>query len=141
MDVSKIPEKHRIGHAYYSHEEAVKNTIKESHVLHESSLLAKDQKLASLLRKLYDPSISPLFADDEKLIGLPKAYLLVLEWDNLKDEGLLYAERLKKAGVEVHVAFRERAFHGIMGFTHGLYGYDIARDIEADMIRYLRINL
>jgi hypothetical protein len=54
---------------------------------------------------------------------------------------LLYAERLKKAGVEVNVAFYEKAFHGIMGFTHDLFGYEIARAIENDMINYLRLNL
>jgi hypothetical protein len=53
----------------------------------------------------------------------------------------LYAERLRKAGVEVNVAFYERAFHGIMGFTHDKFGYDIARQIESDMINYLRLNL
>jgi hypothetical protein len=48
---------------------------------------------------------------------------------------------MKKAGVEVNVAFYERAFHGIMGFTHEAFGYQVARDIQNDMIKYLRLNL
>jgi acetyl esterase/lipase len=88
MDVSKIPEKYRLGHEYYRDSEASKNPLIDPTSLSESSLLRRDSKLADTLRKLYNPSVSPMFADDEKLVGLPKTYMLVLEWDNLKDEGI-----------------------------------------------------
>lgn len=42
---------------------------------------------------------SPLFA--ESLIGFPPAYVQIAEGDPLRDEGLLYAQRLEAEGVSV----------------------------------------
>jgi acetyl esterase/lipase len=85
LDVSQIPEKYRVGRDYYNSQP--KSNLVEPEALSHNSRLNRDKKLANLLKMLYDPKISPLFADDERLVGLPKAYMLVLEWDNLKDEG------------------------------------------------------
>lgn len=48
------------------------------------------------------PYVSPLRAPS--LEGLPPATLLVCEFDPLHDEAQAYAERLRKAGVPVHLA-------------------------------------
>jgi acetyl esterase/lipase len=48
---------------------------------------------------LFSPEISPGLADDLK--GLPDAYIIVGETDVLKDENLIYAERLKRAGFSI----------------------------------------
>jgi acetyl esterase/lipase len=109
MDVDLIPAEYKEGRDYYQNYEALQAKMYPEE-LEESSVLVRDASLASLVSKLHDPSISPLFADDSKLVGLPKTYMIVFEWDSLKDEDLLYAERLKKANVEVHVAFYERVF-------------------------------
>lgn len=44
-----------------------------------------------------DPWLSPLYA--RSFEGLPPAYLMAAELDPLHDEGLLYAEKLQKAGI------------------------------------------
>ncbi|KUL88621.1 hypothetical protein ZTR_05244 [Talaromyces verruculosus] len=63
--------------------------------------------LSSLLEAedIADPTINPALADDNILVGLPKTAILVAGGDPLRDEGLLYATRLEKAGVKnkVHV--------------------------------------
>ncbi len=48
------------------------------------------------------PKISPLRAKD--FTGLPPAYIMLGGYDPLHDEGLVYAEKLRQAGVTVTVA-------------------------------------
>jgi acetyl esterase/lipase len=140
LDVAQIPDKYKTGKRYYDSYEIRKPNMYPDH-LDRDNVLVKDSELAGILKKLYDPQVSPLFAEDSKLQGLPKAYFVILEWDSLKDEGLLYAERLKKNGVPVHVAFYEDAFHAIITFPDENFGFQKARDIRNDMIKYLKSNL
>lgn len=53
---------------------------------------------------------APARCDD--LSGLPPAYISTMEFDPLRDEGLLYALRLLQAGVQVEVHSFPGTFHG-----------------------------
>ena len=61
---------------------------------------------------------SPMEAED--FSNMPPAYVEVAEYDCLHDEGVNYAEELKKAGVEVEVHEVKKAMHG----------YDIAENSQ-----------
>jgi acetyl esterase/lipase len=67
--------------------------------------------------------------------------LIVYSCSLFFSKGILYAERLKKAGVDVNLAFYEHAFHGIIGFTQPYLGFNIAIDIQNDLFMYLEKNL
>ena len=140
FDISKIPDEYKTGHSYYTNFD--KNTVYPNSKLDRTNILVKDSNINRLVKKLFNRDVSPLLSETKYLIGLPKAYFIIFEWDDLKDEGLLYAERLKKeANVDVKIAFYEKAFHGIQGLVNKLMGYQIARNIRSDLIEYLKKNL
>ncbi len=58
------------------------------------------------------PEVSPVMADEEALRGMPPTLLLPAQYDALKEEGLLYAEKLKEAGVPVYCQVMPDAHHG-----------------------------
>jgi acetyl esterase/lipase len=58
---------------------------------------------------LEDPRISPLRALD--LAGLPAAQIHTAEFDPLRDEGKAYADRLRRAGVNVSYTCHEGMIH------------------------------
>ena len=57
---------------------------------------------------LVNPLFSPLMAPD--LSGLPPSLVVVAEFDVLRDDGLLYAHRLRAAGVKTDV-YISKGFH------------------------------
>lgn len=48
----------------------------------------------------------------ENVSGLPPAYVITAEFDVLRDEGQAYAEKLRKAGVQVEAICEEGLVHG-----------------------------
>ena len=136
LDVSKIPDEYKTGRKYYDDYEKIKDTIYE-----KSKLTLENTKIINLTKKCLNHDISPLLTDREHLVDLPKAYFVICEWDELKDEGILYAERLKEANVEVKIKFYETGFHGIHIATNKLVGFKLARIIQNELIEYLRVTI
>jgi acetyl esterase/lipase len=63
---------------------------------------------------LADPDLSPLHAPD--LAGLAPAVVCVAEYDDLRAQGLAYAERLRSAGVPVHVLDAQGLDHAFLAW-------------------------
>ncbi|MFD9574881.1 alpha/beta hydrolase [Streptomyces sp. NPDC059982] len=61
------------------------------------------------------PHVSPLRAPDPQLAGLPRTLVVLADCDLLRDEGLAYARRLARAGVDCEVRLYPGVFHGFLG--------------------------
>ncbi|MEU3102472.1 alpha/beta hydrolase [Streptomyces griseoflavus] len=59
-----------------------------------------------------DPLVSPVKRAD--LTGLPPALVVTAQYDPMRDEGELYGERLREAGVETTVSRYDGAGHGFV---------------------------
>uniref|UniRef100_A0A8C1VIY1 Neutral cholesterol ester hydrolase 1 n=1 Tax=Cyprinus carpio TaxID=7962 RepID=A0A8C1VIY1_CYPCA len=100
-----------------------------------------DPKLLEKLPGLLDVRASPLLAETEVLKAVPPAYIMTCEHDVLRDDGLMYATRLKEARVNVTVDHYEDGFHGCLGFASGPFEFSVGRRSLENYIRWLKENL
>ena len=84
-----------------------------------------------LLETLASPEASPLLADS--LDGLPDAYVVTTGHDLLRDEGLLYVSRLRKARgidptrpIRVHHKHYAQKYHAYLNFRPEVMANDLA---------------
>ena len=82
-----------------------------------------------------DPYFAPLMADD--LTNLPTAYVITAQYDVLRDDGIMYARRLEKAGVKVVHHNYEGAMHTVLKTLK----YDVSKKCFSDMIDFISKNL
>ena len=149
FDIQRIPVEYKDGKDYYdaSFVDLVKaqqhtflTTTSTSTIADEEDNEVKkqqhksQQRVAELVRRLFEPDVSPLLVESCTLQHVPPTYLVSVEWDPLKDEGLLYAERLRECGVECTVAFYENAFHSQATLTSS---FPIARQIQNESVQYM----
>ena len=115
LDLKYIPHKYKQGKSYYKPYEN-ESTVKGMYPakLKPDNILLKNEDYAKRVGLLCRADISAGLADDSLLKKLPPAYIIVVEHDELKDEALIYSERLKLNGIDVHVAYYDEE-----GMTHG----------------------
>src|SRR6218665_855106 len=96
-----------------------------------------DEKLWNKLKgKLLNPYYSPLTADN--LENLPEAYVFTANYDPLRDEGWLYAIKLKEAKNKVTIYNAEIGFHPIANFVGVLPEADL---MFAEITKFVAANL
>ncbi|XP_038050205.1 neutral cholesterol ester hydrolase 1-like [Patiria miniata] len=80
---------------------------------------------------LLDPDYAPLMRED--LRGLPEAYILTAEYDVLRDDGIMYAKRLEKAGVPVTWKHYKTGFHALFG---NLIPSEVGKQGDKDFLQF-----
>ncbi|XP_029472042.1 arylacetamide deacetylase [Rhinatrema bivittatum] len=89
---------------------------------------------------ILDPRAAPLLVDDAKLSRLPQTYILTCMYDVLRDDGVMYAQRLKKAGVQVTHDHYD-TFHGVLLFVSSPANLSIAHKMRNEYINWLNEKL
>lgn len=88
-----------------------------------------------------DVRAAPLLAGPEVLAKCPRAFILTCENDVLRDDGLMYAQRLREAGVSVTSNNYEDGFHGCFSFIAWPMDFDVGRRTVRSYISWLQDNL
>ncbi|MNL73820.1 Carboxylesterase NlhH [compost metagenome] len=78
----------------------------------------------------------PLLATD--FSGLPPAWIAVAQFDPLRDDGVLYAERLNAAGVTATLYYGEGLVHGCLRARGQVAEVDV---LYERLLGYLAVKL
>ena len=97
-----------------------------------------DPDLVQRANILLIPEISPLLVEDNELARLPRTYVLTVGHDRLRDEGLIYVERLRRCRVPVVHNHYKDTFHASITSLYGMTKLDIAQKMVADITTFLR---
>ncbi|KAH3887526.1 neutral cholesterol ester hydrolase 1-like [Dreissena polymorpha] len=101
-----------------------------------------NEELSKIVEKtILDPYFAPLMADEEEFKDLPQTYVLTAGYDVLRDDGLIYYQRCKAAGVPAHLAHYEDGFHGMIFFFAGPMPFQVGKRAMNDLVKYLKENL
>ncbi|XP_051637968.1 arylacetamide deacetylase [Manacus candei] len=88
-----------------------------------------------------DPRAAPLLGSDARLRQLPPTYILTCEHDVLRDDGAMYAQRLRNAGVSVTHDHARDAFHGALLFILWPYELAVGHRLCNRYMQWLKENL
>ncbi|KAJ8030573.1 Neutral cholesterol ester hydrolase 1 [Holothuria leucospilota] len=85
-----------------------------------------------------DARFTPLLR--KNMTGLSPAYVMTAGFDTHRDEGYLYAQKLKKAGVDVTWVHVEKAWHGIVWMTP-IISFRLGEKIQEDFLLFTKDHL
>ena len=121
---------------------AVHSTAKNESRQQFAEGYALDRTLSNWMYMSYagkeDPKnslLSPMLAED--LSFMPPAFVLTASHDPLRDEGKLYAERLRKEGVKCAYKCYEGMLHGFFNHTY-ILPMEVGEGAVSDCARHLR---
>ncbi|MCH8941263.1 MAG: alpha/beta hydrolase [Bacteroidetes bacterium] len=87
-------------------------------------------------------NISPFFAKEELLKYFPPTFIATAECDPIRDEGEIFAQKLKKSGIDVRIKRYQGMIHGFFQMSGVLNkGKTLIKDISKELSIYLSIKL
>jgi acetyl esterase/lipase len=137
VNVDLIPDEYKLNKVYYANYDQIERFVFPSVSLHNYyTKMLESGELSGKLRNLFNADISPCLAAESELKRQPRTFMIVCEYDSRKDEGLIFAERLRLAGVSVDLSFHESGFHGEI-----LANTPVAYQMRADLINFIQTNI
>ncbi|UJR20690.1 hypothetical protein I4U23_023811 [Adineta vaga] len=88
-----------------------------------------NENLIKHLKYLISPLMSPLLVSDQQLSQLPQVLLFTTEFDILRDEGFIFASRLRSLNKSIYHHHFKNAFHGAHVFLYGPLRFEIAHEM------------
>lgn len=85
-----------------------------------------------------DPRMSAMSRTD--FSGLPEAFVATCGFDSLRDDGILYSNVLREAGVKVKWVHYEEAFHGIF-WIGPTFNFDLGVRMRKEAIEFIKQKL
>ncbi len=97
-------------------------------------------KFSKLANIVLDKNVSPLLVDDDYLLkNTPSnTYLITTELDILRDDGFIYAERLRRLGLNIYHRHYENMFHGVFNLLHGPLEFNAAHEMLNDVSNFMK---
>ncbi|XP_004716049.1 arylacetamide deacetylase-like 2 [Echinops telfairi] len=95
----------------------------------------------SSLPGLMDIRAQPLLANDSLLRTLPSTYIITCQYDIFRDDGFMYATRLRNLGVQVTHHNLEDGFHGALSYMTFPFYLQLGFRIRDMYINWLDQNL
>lgn len=106
-----------------------------------TQIFKENKKFANRVKQLLKTEMSPGLIDTENLMVAPHTYFIVCEMDGLKDEQLLYAERLKSLNRPIEIAYYKKGFHGMAPLISSKWGFELSRKMLSDLGKYISKNV
>lgn len=89
---------------------------------------------------LFNKDVSPLLESDDTLKLCPTTYVMSCEYDIFRDDGLIYAARLKNLGVNSVVKHYDTGYHGAFSFYQS-DNFAFPRKLFADLVEFIVKNI
>ncbi|KAL4238014.1 hypothetical protein ACF0H5_002725 [Mactra antiquata] len=120
--------------------ELVRNKYLLKKVDSSGDVINENNTLSNEIEELItDPFVAPLMANDTLLSYAPEAYIVTNGYNFIRDDGVMYAGRLSKAGTKVVHRHYSAGFHHAWFFPHGPLKLNVSVQIVSDLI-YALIN-
>ncbi|XP_056420949.1 arylacetamide deacetylase isoform X1 [Hyla sarda] len=139
MSNKHIPSQDAHLYKYVNWSTLLPENLKKNHVY-----TVPDNQNAFFVKKypgLLDVRASPLLAEDEMLTGLPLTYVITCMYDVLRDDGIMYVSRLRKAGVHVVHEHYDNTFHGIILMNTWPFDISLSHRVVDNYLNWLDANL
>ena len=88
--------------------------------------------------KLLTPTCFPLMASDEELSRFPFTYVMAAGYDLIRDDAIMFAERLKDLDVEVQLSHIPDGFHNALVMFEGPLKTDVGVRTVNDIVKALK---
>lgn len=103
----------------------------------KNPIFTKEYDFEKKVKKLFSTDMSPGLVETSKLLKSPHTYFIACEMDGIKDEQLIYAERLKSVNRPVKIKYYKKAFHGMAPMVDKKWGFALSRKMMNDLIGYI----